>query len=417
MAPFRKGAWVFAVAMAAAAASLLEGVQGLGVTSTVPGWGHGRAGEVRQGMMRLRGGVMWVGGGRQFNRTADPDALPEAAEDTFHPLRERLDSERRIKEIVRKTGKNMRTNEVITLEEKSKYMIRAQNMLRTKSLSVDLTAAQNFQRYVVGDLAFKQQRFGVMYGRIDDEHNAFCDVIYEPPQDGDEECYKMIEDPDEGLVDRVATLLGMRKIGWVFTSRPRKCILSGGDVKMSCEMQEKLEEQSGYDFARSWVSAVITRNDTTGSIVFEAYQISDLAMDMHRRGVLKAPAGHNKGYARTSDPVLVEHKDTQKVDTDFFLNTVPIKTHAAPLFGGRQGEFPIENRPSVVQNGFEVKHILKCHEDLPMSLRLRDFHMLIYLAKILDPVNDLPSLCKAIVSGSELSEGHKAIIETISQQS
>lgn len=245
MAPFRHGACVFAVTVAAAAASLLQAVQGLGVTSTVPGWGHGRAGEVHHGMMRLRGGVMWVGGGRQFNRTSDPDALPEAAEDTFHPLRERLDSERRIKEIVKKTGKNMRTNEVITLEEKSKYMIRAQNMLRTKSLSVDLTAAQNFQRYVVGDLSFKQQRIGVMYGRVDDEHNAFCDVIYEPPQDGDEECYKMIEDPDEGLVDRVATFLGLRKIGWVFTSRPRKCILSGGDIKLSCEMQEKLEEQSG----------------------------------------------------------------------------------------------------------------------------------------------------------------------------
>jgi hypothetical protein len=41
-------------------------------------------------VMRLRGGVMWIGGGKNFNRTADPTATPEAQEDTFHPLRQRL---------------------------------------------------------------------------------------------------------------------------------------------------------------------------------------------------------------------------------------------------------------------------------------------------------------------------------------
>lgn len=46
--------------------------------------------DTQRKVMRLRGGVMWVGGGKQFNRTADPDASPEAQEDTFLPLRERL---------------------------------------------------------------------------------------------------------------------------------------------------------------------------------------------------------------------------------------------------------------------------------------------------------------------------------------
>uniref|UniRef100_A0A7S0Z2R2 Nuclear pore localisation protein NPL4 C-terminal domain-containing protein n=1 Tax=Hemiselmis tepida TaxID=464990 RepID=A0A7S0Z2R2_9CRYP len=212
-------------------------------------------------------------------------------------------------------------------------------------------------------------------------------------------------------------MLGMRRVGWVFTARGRKCILSGGDVKLACELQEGAERRHGFDFARSFVSAVITRNDTTGSVVFEAYQVSDLAQDMHKRGVIKAPAGSNKGYARTTENVLVERKDSQKVDTDFFLNTVPIKTHTSALFGGREGEFPVENRPGAVQNGFEVKHILKCHEEMPFSHALRDFHMLIFLAKhTLDPVHDLPALCRAVVSGEEPPAGHRSIIETLAQQ-
>jgi hypothetical protein len=36
---------------------------------------------------------------------------------------------------------------------------------------------------------------------------------------GDEESYKLLEDPDSPTVDRVAALLGMRKVGWIFTAR------------------------------------------------------------------------------------------------------------------------------------------------------------------------------------------------------
>ena len=124
---------------------------------------------------------MWVGGGRQFNRTADPSAHYEDAEDTFQPLRERLERAQRIKKLIAKFGPKYRSNELIQLEEESKYLLKAQQMIRARSLSVDLTAAGNFQRYVVSDLDFSSHRVGIMFGRVEDGH-VFCDVIYEPPQ-------------------------------------------------------------------------------------------------------------------------------------------------------------------------------------------------------------------------------------------
>jgi len=319
---------------------LLAATAATALSTTTPSWASSQAQHLQKNSpagapLRLRGGVMWVGGGRQFNRTADPTANYEDVEDTFQPLKERLERAQRIKKLIAKFGPKYRSNELILLEEESKYLIRAQHMLRARSLSVDLAAAGNFQRYVVGDLQFSTHRVGIMYGRVQDGH-VLCDAIYEPPQEGSAESYKLLPDPDEANVDRVASLLGLRKVGVVFTAKPRKCIFSSEDIALSCSQHAQAEKENGFDFARSLVSAIITRNETTGSVVFEAYQISDQCADMFAKGVLSKPRNPNKSYSRTSEDVLVERKPIQKVDNDFFINTVAIKTHEAPLFGKRE---------------------------------------------------------------------------------
>mmetsp|Transcript_42331 Transcript_42331/g.133373 ORF Transcript_42331/g.133373 Transcript_42331/m.133373 type:complete len:414 (+) Transcript_42331:104-1345(+) len=365
-------------------------------------------------VLRLRGGVMWVGGGKTFNRTHDPSASPEDVEDTFAPLRSRSESANRIKQLVQKYGSKYRTNEIVSLEEEAKYLIRAQKLLRVQSLSVEFSAASQFQSYVVGDLSFKSHRVGYMFGHVDKNRNVFCDVIYEPPQRGDEEAYNLTEvDPDEEKVERLASLLGMRMVGMVFSVKPRKSIFSSQDVMLACSLQHKMEKKHGYDFASSMVSAVITRNETTDSIVFEAYQISDLCLDMYRRDILVPPNNPNRGYTRTVQDVLVERKDTQKVDNDFFINTVPIKTHNSEIWGNREAFFPVKNRPGQDQNRMEVKHILLSHEEVPFCIRMRDFHMLLYLSNMLDPLTDLPIICKSVREDVELQQGHIELVKSI----
>jgi len=275
-----------------------------------------------------------------------------------------------------------------------------------------MTATGNFQRYVVGDLEFGKHRVGIMYGRVEDGH-VFCDVIYEPPQEGSADSYNLLPDPDEANVDRVASLLGLRKVGVVFTAKPRKCIFSSEDIALSCSQHAQANKEHGFDFARSLVSAVITRNETTGSVVFEAYQISDQCTDMHAKGVLPKPRNPNKSYSRTSEDVLVERKPTQKVDNDFFINTIAVKTHEAPLFGKREAEFNVENRPGVNQNPLEVKHILTCHKTKPMYEQLRDFHMLLYLSQKLPGQTDMAEICKCVLEGTSLSDTLQAAIRSL----
>lgn len=50
------------------------------------------------------------------------------------------------------------------------------------SASFDRFAANAFQSYVNSALAFSIKRGGILYGRVDEEHNVLVDVVFEPPQ-------------------------------------------------------------------------------------------------------------------------------------------------------------------------------------------------------------------------------------------
>ena len=374
------------------------------LSTSSDGWSTKRMSRAPAGApLRLRGGVMWVGGGRKFNRTADPSADYEDGEDTFQPLRDRLERAERIKKLIAKFGPKYRSNELVVLEEEAKYLIRAQQMVRARSLSVDLTAAGNFQRYVVGDLEFSKHRVGIMYGRV--EHgNVFCDTIYEPPQDGNAESYKLLPDPDEARVERVASLLGLRKVGIVFTARPRKCIFSSDDVYLSCQQHAQALQDHGFDFARSLVSAIITRNETTGAVVFEAYQVSDQCTDMYGKGVFNKPKNPNKSYSRTSEDVLVERKPTQKVDNDFFINSVPIKTHEAPLFSKREVHLRTHPRaPTALPSWPCCLHVLVCgNSEWVRAIIIIQYGQNICVRASCLPVYCTPRSCPSALSGARI---------------
>ena len=50
------------------------------------------------------------------------------------------------------------------------------------SVSFDRHAANVFQQYILGALAFSIKRGGILYGTVDEEGNVLAHAIYEPPQ-------------------------------------------------------------------------------------------------------------------------------------------------------------------------------------------------------------------------------------------
>ena len=64
-------------------------------------------------------------------------------------------------------------------------------------------------------------------------------MIYEPPQHGDIDGF--VEEKDTTHADTIANLLGLKKVGWIFT-RPggeREAPMTGEEIIKTAELQAK----------------------------------------------------------------------------------------------------------------------------------------------------------------------------------
>lgn len=146
----------------------------------------------------------------------------------------------------------LRGGSIAALEaaEAMKFHIKAQEESFASSVSVDHDAAFSFQANLV-NIGFQQQRLGFLYGRREELTQVFVDCIYEPPQCGTYQIYKLEnlqENPDAAesmkRADKLASLLGLERVGWIFSSKPRKCIFSGKYV-VTCALALRVYKCSG----------------------------------------------------------------------------------------------------------------------------------------------------------------------------
>jgi nuclear protein localization protein 4 homolog len=54
------------------------------------------------------------------------------------------------------------------------------------------------------------------------EYQVKVECLYEPPQETSPEGFQLLDDPKEEIVDELANLLGLKKVGWIFAHPPRE---------------------------------------------------------------------------------------------------------------------------------------------------------------------------------------------------
>lgn len=292
--------------------------------------------------------------------------------------------------------------------EALKFKIAPQEKPYAAAAAVANDAAENFQAYIA-KTGFSQQRLGICYGQVNDETNETeILAIYEPPQRGSADQYQLIQGEEAGdmtqRADAIAPMLGLKRVGLVFSARPRKCILSALDVVTAARMASALSEED----RRSFVVLVVSATET-GETAFEAYQISDLAIEMYEAGIFEDEDKQkaNGGRVSCKETVLVEGKDTKKVHTEFFLLNIPIKSCDSWL----RTSFAVENRELAPQGPADLRKVVS-DESIPYHKRLADFHVLLFLSNMFDMNTDMPGLAAAVKSQSEdIGEGYRLMIE------
>jgi nuclear protein localization family protein 4 len=281
------------------------------------------------------------------------------------------------------------------------------------SVSVARLPADRFQRYVNGTLGFNQMRFGWMYGTVDEATAAVkVEAIYEPEQEGEADRFEVKEDtPEDRAAEAVAVSLGLRRVGCVFNvsvAKPREDFtLTAFELRTMAKYQAKYGEK----FATVVVMMVEDEDEGT-QVVFEPFQVSAQCARLYAEGWFSDEPSSAEGLTRLNKEVIVADKvskDVTEVDNDRFLVTVPILDHDGSLRCG----FPVENRLHPIQTTEDLADAVKnAGGGEAYAERLRDFHLLLFLAKHLD-LNDLGVIASAAREGTEIQEGYKLIIDSI----
>lgn len=79
------------------------------------------------------------------------------------------------------------------------------------------------ERFLAYWRATGHQRVGLLYGRYERHPDvplgirARVAAIYEPPQAGARDAVLLAPDPRAALLDQLASRLGLRQVGWIFT--------------------------------------------------------------------------------------------------------------------------------------------------------------------------------------------------------
>lgn len=314
------------------------------------------------------------------------------------------------RELEKWKGKGMSVAVMEALEA-LKFKVKPQEEAHIAAASVDSGAAAAFQAYLA-KTGFSQQRVGVCYGRYSrEDKETRVEAVYEPPQRGSADTYDVLGGDAAGDISeragKLAGILGLREVGIVFSARERKCILSAKDVVFAAQRMSRLSPRARKDFV-----VLLVGVEESGETSFEAYQISDLAVEMYSAGIFEdvGKQRENGGRIHTTEDVLVEGKDTRKIPTEFFLLNIPIKSMESFL----RVSFPVENRELQPQGPGDVRSCVAESEDLTYGKRLADFHLLLFLSSFFDMATDMPGLAGGVRDGKdEVEEGYRLMIDSM----
>lgn len=270
------------------------------------------------------------------------------------------------------------------------------------------------------------QRLGLLYGTYEVHTDVPLGIkanviaIYEPPQESTRDTICLLPDEKEAVVNQIATALGLRRVGWIFTDllpedvkqgtvkhtrNVESHFLSAQECIMAGHFQNLYTNSCKYAssgaFGSKFVTVCVT-GDKTNQVHMEGYQVSNQCMALVGDNCLVPTKDVPElGYVRESTDkqyvpdVYYKEKDSygnevsrlaRPLPVEYLLVDVPASTPVTPLY-----TFNIDpsKQPFLVENRLVDGHIQDFNA-LATYLQqfafdefyeaINDFHLLIYIA-------------------------------------
>lgn len=182
---------------------------------------------------------------------------------------------------------------------------------RVQICKVDSDSINLFQSFVMR-LQWRLMRYGICYGKVNNSDAATSNggiipsieihTIYEPDQIGHEDYFTPVtNDPNLANADRIAELLGLRRVGLVCTHQARdaeEMVLSAKELMMLAR------EQSIYGDHCCLVT--LAPNLETGQVNAQAWQASKQCVNLFQLGMLSAPMAESEKRELIAKSALAE---------------------------------------------------------------------------------------------------------------
>jgi len=303
-------------------------------------------------------------------------------------------------------------NEFMSLDEQFVYRMKAPDEAICKQVSLDGKSLVNFQNYM-WNFDFRKIRVGYLYGYFLEGNKVSVECIYEPPQDTTDSTFNILEDSNEAKVEALASLLGLKRVGWILAHPPRETgfQLSGIEVLTAAELQ--LICADGIEDT-PFVTVKVTLNEKL-EVHIDGFQVTKQCMEMVAESVLTV--SQNLGFTKINPTytVICEGKETKEVNNNFFISNVAIAQHDSDRF---ISAFPFANREGVAQTRDDLKAQLQKvgRQGWTFKSILTDFQLLLFLTDHLDMNTDMPLICASLTNPDgpgALDEGYQLIIRSI----
>lgn len=274
------------------------------------------------------------------------------------------------------------------------------------------------------------QRMGFLYGTYEVNGDvplglrARVAAIYEPPQESSRDSIKLLPQDEAAAaeVDELAAVLGLTKVGWIFTDlitddpavgtvktvrgidthflTAQECILAG---HLQNQHPNRSKYASNGKFGSKFVTVCVT-GDAKKQVHMEGYAVSAQCMALVRDNCLVPTRDAPElGYVRESGDkqfvpdVYYKEKDqygnevsrlARPLPVEYLLVDVPASTPLVPLatFTARTDRqmFPVENRylDGHLQDFNAVSSYWTAAAADEFLDAISDFHLLLYLARM-----------------------------------
>ncbi|KAJ1616477.1 hypothetical protein T492DRAFT_895431 [Pavlovales sp. CCMP2436] len=108
-------------------------------------------------------------------------------------------------------------------------------------VSVDAGASISFLAHMQS-VNFACLRVAMAYGRFTEDGGVQVDAFYEPAQDCTDEKIELTEDPFESRAHKVAGLIGMQLVGWIFGHPPRAYAFGINELMLAAQLHARALE-------------------------------------------------------------------------------------------------------------------------------------------------------------------------------